>query len=100
MRGPGFKPRENPLDSQSKLTKTKNWEDRAGSLVPVRSVRREGMRTWADEQVGVIPGPGIQEQVPQRQLLLVDPKARMTKIPGTVKWEVPDGNTQEIMSQG
>lgn len=58
------------------------------------------MRSWADEQVGVITGPGIQEQVPQRQLLLVDLKARMAKIPGTVKWEVPDGNTQEIMSQG
>lgn len=58
------------------------------------------MRSWADEQVGVTTGTGIQEQVPQCQLLLVYLKARISKIPGTVKWEVPDGGTQEIMNQG
>lgn len=38
-------PRGKPLDSQSKLTKTKNWEDRAGSLLSVRSIQKR----WNEE---------------------------------------------------
>lgn len=33
------------------------------------------------------------------QLLLVDFKARISELLGTGKWVVPDGGTQEIMSQ-
>lgn len=46
------------------------------------------MKSWADELVGVITGTGTQEQAPQCQLLLVDVKARISKIPGTGRFQM------------
>lgn len=96
--GPGFKPREKPLDSQSRLTKAKNWEDRAGSLLPVGSVQKRG-----DEELGRWTGrsyyryryPGAGTTMPAAAC-----RCQSKDLKDTRNWEVPDGSTQEIMSQG
>lgn len=56
------------------------------------------MRSWAGEQVGVITGTGTQELAPQCPAAACRFQSKDLKAPRN--WEVPDGGTQEIMSQG